>query len=175
MNVRIAGISRESVSDGPGFRSVIFFQGCPHHCPGCHNPQTRDLNGGDLKTIDWVIEELQINPLVSGVTLSGGEPFAQAEAAALIAERLKKHQLNLWVYSGFTWEELLADIEKPGYRQLLNLADVVVDGPFLIKQRDINLPYRGSKNQRLICVPESLATKQLVLWQETKYFERVKE
>lgn len=164
MNVRIAGISRESVSDGPGFRSVIFFQGCPHHCPGCHNPQTRDFNGGNLRTIDWVIEELQINPLISGVTFSGGEPFSQAEAAALIAERLKRRKLNLWVYSGFTWEELLADMEKPGYRTLLSLTDVVVDGPFLIKQRDINLPYCGSKNQRLIYAPKSFNNGQIELW-----------
>ncbi|MCE1255619.1 MAG: anaerobic ribonucleoside-triphosphate reductase activating protein [Anaerolineae bacterium] len=163
MEIRIAGISHESVSDGPGFRSVIFFQGCPHRCSGCHNTQTRDFDGGQLTRVESVLKDLQITPLISGITFSGGEPFAQAEAAAWLAERVKKLGLNLWVYSGFTWEELISDQATPGFSELIQLADVIVDGPYIKSQRNISQPYRGSTNQRMINVKQSLKNGQIIL------------
>ncbi len=156
MKVRIAGIADESVTDGAGLRLTLFFQGCPHACPGCHNPQTWSFAGGQEFDVDELIPTLRITPLLSGVTFSGGEPFAQAEAAARIAGYVKSRQLNLWVYTGYVWEELLTDIEKPGYRELICFADVIVDGPYKKELRSLALPYRGSTNQRIILVKQSL-------------------
>lgn len=156
MKVRIAGVTDESVTDGPGLRLTLFFQGCPHACPGCHNPQTWSFSGGQEFDVDVLISTLYITPLLSGVTFSGGEPFAQAEAAARIAAFVKSRSLNLWVYTGYVWEKLLTDIEKPGYRELIDFADIIVDGPYKKELRSLTLPYRGSTNQRIIWVKQSL-------------------
>lgn len=164
MKVRMAGIYNESLTDGPGLRITIFFQGCPHACPGCHNPKTWDFSGGQEYDLHEWIGSLQITPILSGVTFSGGEPFAQAEAAAYIAKFIKSQRLNLWVYSGYLWEELLMNIDKPGYRDLINLADVLVDGPFQKELRNLDLPYRGSANQRIILVRQSLVQDCVIEW-----------
>lgn len=164
MNVRIAGISPESVTDGPGLRAVLFFQGCTHACAGCHNPQTWDPTGGTESNVEELIGTFRITPLISGFTFSGGEPFLQAPAAAQIADFVKSRGLNLWVYTGFPWEELIRDLEKPGYRELIELADAIVDGPFRKELRDLSLPYRGSSNQRILAPRPSLEQKQVVLW-----------
>lgn len=163
--VRIAGVTTESVVDGPGIRSTIFFQGCPHACPGCHNPETWSDDGGKELEISELIGLLNINPLVTGVTFSGGDPFQQAPAAAALGSLLRKMGLNLWVYTGYTWEFLVKNLNRPGYQDLLNLAEVLVDGPFIREQRNLSLLFRGSANQRLIKVAESLVSGKIVAWE----------
>ncbi|HEY8464515.1 MAG TPA: anaerobic ribonucleoside-triphosphate reductase activating protein [Bacillota bacterium] len=162
--LRIAGITHESVVDGPGLRITIFFQGCQHACPGCHNPQTWSIQGGTEYRLAELIPQLKITPLITGVTFSGGEPFLQAEAGAELGEILKTSGLGLWVYTGFTWEELLDNLQNPGYRKLLAVADVVVDGPYREDLKRNSLPFRGSANQRLILVRESLAEGKIIEW-----------
>ncbi len=153
MNIRISGLVNDSIVDGPGFRYTVFTQGCPHHCPGCHNPQTHDFEGGkDMDTAD-IVRKFLDNPLLDGITLSGGEPFCQCAACAELARAAKKAGLNVWAYSGYTFEQLM---EKPEARELLETADVLVDGPFILAQRTLDAHWRGSKNQRLIDVPASL-------------------
>jgi len=162
MQVRIAGIIHESVTDGPGVRSVVFFQGCQRACPGCHNPHTWKLDGGEQTDTQQVMARLKITPLISGITLSGGEPFLQAEAAAEIAQFARSAGLDVWVFTGNTWEDLLAGLDKPGYRELVEAADVIVDGPYQQDLRDLSLAYRGSRNQRIIRVRESLEAAQVM-------------
>lgn len=159
---RIAGVTTESVVDGPGLRSTIFFQGCPHGCPGCHNPDTWRSDGGKEINSTGLLELLKLNPLVTGVTFSGGEPFQQARFAAALGKRLRELGLSLWVYTGYTWEFLLANLNRPGYKELLELAEVLVDGSFIREQQDLGLPFRGSRNQRLIKVQESLAKGSII-------------
>jgi len=173
MKVQIAGVAQESVTDGPGVRSVIFFQGCPHACPGCHNPQTWDPAGGREYDCETLLKTLVLTPLLSGVTLSGGEPFLQAEAAARIAKFVKSGgisslRMNVWVYTGFVWEQLLRDADKPGYRSLISLADAIVDGPYRKDLRDLSLPYRGSSNQRILLPGLSLEQGRAVPWNPEK-------
>lgn len=165
LSMRLAGVVHESITDGPGVRSTIFFQGCPHACAGCHNPHTWSSASGKAFTLEVLLAELRLSPLLSGVTFSGGEPFAQAPAAARLANLLKARQLDLWVYTGYVWEQLVADLARPGYAELLRLADVVVDGPYQQALRDLALPYRGSRNQRIILAGPSLAQGSVVEWQ----------
>lgn len=157
MQIRIAGTVSESIVDGPGFRYVIFTQGCPHNCPGCHNPQTHDFGGGKLIDTDELFNECLDDPLNKGVTFSGGEPFCQAEPLAELAERFKANGLSIWSYSGWTFEELLEkSTREETVKRLLSLIDVLVDGRFLEDQKTLILQFRGSANQRLIDVPASL-------------------
>lgn len=148
--IRLAGVEPESIVDGRGFRYVIFVQGCPHHCPGCHNPQTHSFEGGILESPERFLSEMKENPLLRGVTFSGGEPFSQAQALSYLAKRIKEETtLDLTVFSGWTYEELLA---KKDYwtDQLLTLSDYLIDGPFIKEQMDLSLQFRGSSNQRVI-------------------------
>ena len=155
MKIRISGIVNDSVVDGPGFRLAVFTQGCPHRCPGCHNPQTHDFEGGREIDTQEIIEKLRGNPLLDGITLSGGEPFCQGAACAELASAAHALGLNVWTYSGYTYEQLLAgDAEQ---RALLAETDVLVDGPFVLPQRTLELRFRGSANQRLIDVKASAA------------------
>lgn len=155
MKIRISGIVNDSVVDGPGFRLAVFTQGCPHHCAGCHNPQTHDFEGGREIDTQEIIEKLRGNPLLDGITLSGGEPFCQGAACAELASATHALGLNVWTYSGYTYEQLLAgDAEQ---RALLAETDVLVDGPFVLPQRTLELRFRGSANQRLIDVKASAA------------------
>ncbi len=153
-HLRVAGTIPESIVDGPGIRYVLFVQGCPHGCPGCHNPQTHDFAGGQDSDTDLVLQDILKRPYVKAVTLSGGEPFCQAEALAELAAPLKEKGFHLMCYSGFTLEQLL---ERPDARPLLEQLDVLVDGPFVESQKDISLRFRGSANQRVLDVPASLA------------------
>ncbi|MEA4910213.1 MAG: anaerobic ribonucleoside-triphosphate reductase activating protein [Anaerolineaceae bacterium] len=162
IRLRIAGVVPESVSDGPGLRTTIFFQGCPHACPGCHNPHTWRFDGGREYSLHALLESLPLNFLISGVTFSGGEPFAQAVGAARLAACIKAVKPNLWVYSGYCWEDLLARRSEPGFGELIEHIDVLVDGPYRQELRSTSLPFRGSSNQRLICVPESLRAGRVV-------------
>lgn len=161
--MRLAGIVPESVVDGPGVRFVVFAQGCPHHCHGCHNPQTWDPEGGKEITVKEIIKMLKKKRKeIQGITLSGGEPFIQAEEMASLAREAKKMELDVVVYTGYIYEELLA-LSLPGRKELLDLADVLVDGPFLIEYKDIALAFRGSSNQRVINLPATQGKGKVVL------------
>lgn len=151
MKIRIAGTVPESVVDGPGIRFVVFVQGCPHHCPGCHNPETHDFQGGGLVTISSLEQDLKERPLVTGLTISGGEPFCQAGECAELARAGKTLGKDVVVYSGYTYEQIqqMATQDK-GVADLLSLTDILIDGPYLQDQRDLSLPFRGSANQRMI-------------------------
>ncbi|MDO4270512.1 MAG: anaerobic ribonucleoside-triphosphate reductase activating protein [Eubacteriales bacterium] len=162
--IRIAGTVGESIVDGPGFRYTLFTQGCPHHCPGCHNPQTHDFAGGQNADLDDLLRDMCRNPLVSGVTFSGGEPFCQPEPLYLLAVELKKKGKHLMAYTGYTFEQLLSQSD-PFVQKLLSQLDLLVDGPFIEAERDIDLKFRGSANQRVLDVPKSLAANAPV-WAE---------
>lgn len=162
--LRIAGTIQDSIVDGPGIRYVIFTQGCPHHCPGCHNPQTHDPAGGREADTEEILSQIWKNPLLSGVTFSGGEPFMQAEGLVPIAEAVKDRQKNLMIYTGYLYEDLLK-MESPAVQRLLLLADILVDGPFVLAERDLTLQYRGSANQRVIDLPKTRMSKEIVLYQ----------
>ena len=147
--IRVSGIVDESIVDGPGLRYVVFTQGCPHHCKGCHNPQTHSFEGGYLLSAEAALDQLQENPLLSGITLSGGEPFEQAEALCALAEGARALGKNVMTYTGYVFEELLARRDAWTDR-LLELTDVLVDGPYKEELRDLELQFRGSSNQRLL-------------------------
>ena len=148
--LRVAGVIEESIVDGPGIRFVLFLQGCRLHCPGCQNPQTWDFNGGTLVPSDEVFARIRENPLVHGVTFSGGEPFEQAEALLPLAKELKAQGYHLMAFSGFTLEQL---VQKPECRALLEQLDLLVDGPFIEAQKSLDLRFRGSRNQRILNMP----------------------
>lgn len=164
--MKIASYIQDSIVDGPGLRFTLFTQGCPHRCEGCHNPDTHDPEGGRELGVGEIIRTLLSNPLTDGLTLSGGEPFAQAADCAEIARAAISNGLNVWAYSGWTFEELLQD---PAQRELLELCDVLVDGRFLLPQRSLTLSWRGSENQRVLDVKKSLAAGEPVLWENTRY------
>ncbi|MBP2644841.1 MAG: NrdG: anaerobic ribonucleoside-triphosphate reductase activating protein [Firmicutes bacterium] len=165
MEIRIAGTVKESVVDGPGIRYVIFTQGCPHRCSGCHNPKTHDPAEGLVTTTGELYAEIAAAKLIRGVTFSGGEPFIQPEPLAALAAKIKELGLNLVTYSGYTFEELLVMAEdNPAIHTLLRHTDLLVDGPFKAEQRDIGLAFRGSRNQRLIDVKTSLALGHITPW-----------
>lgn len=164
MEVRIAGTEAESIVDGPGFRFAIFTQGCPHGCPGCHNPQTHDFAGGKTMAIDELLTAACRNPLLSGVTFSGGEPFCQPEPLYHLAVALREKKKHLMAYSGYTFEQLLA-LPDPFVKKLLGQLDLLVDGPFIEAERNIDLKFRGSANQRVLDVQKSLAAGKAV-WDE---------
>lgn len=159
--LNLAGIVSDSIVDGPGIRTTIFCQGCPHHCPGCHNPETWAFGTGTDMDEQTVFEIIKSNPLCRGVTFSGGEPFSQAEAFSRLASLLKESGYEVAAYSGFTFEELLAG--TPEQRTLLERIDILIDGPFLLKERSLDLNFRGSRNQRILNVPESLRAGRAVL------------
>ena len=165
MQLRLAGIVKESVVDGPGIRMVVVVQGCPHHCPGCHNPDSHDPDGGYESSTEEIIEALPDGKLVSGVTLSGGEPFAQVEAMAVVAAAAKKRGLSVVVYTGYRLEELQKKAEQePAILSLLQATDILVDGPYEQERRDLDLAFRGSSNQRLIDVAASLLQGRVIEW-----------
>ena len=162
--MRIAGTVQDSIVDGPGFRFTVFTQGCSHHCPGCHNPQTHDPSGGTEHTVEEILERMRSNPLTDGLTLSGGEPFEQPEDCLLLAQGAHGAGLNVWSYTGYLFE-FLRDQGTEAQKALLRELDVLVDGPFLLEQRTLSLPWRGSRNQRVIDVPKSLENGDVVLFQ----------
>ncbi len=151
----LAGITKESIVDGPGIRLVIFFQGCPHRCPGCHNPETHPFKEGTLTSIEAVLALIRKNPLLAGVTLSGGEPFVHME---IVLEFIKKFKvefpkLNLGAYTGYTYEELLAFEDQKLVNEILSKLNFLIDGKFILTER-AELPYRGSKNQRYLILEQ---------------------
>ena len=158
--MRIAGIVQDSIVDGPGFRMTVFAQGCPHHCSGCHNPQTHDFAGGREEDAAEILRQMRDNPLLDGVTLSGGEPFCQAEACTEIAKGAHSAGLNVWCYTGYSFEELISGKEE--WKSLLEEIDVLVDGRFILERRTLECKWRGSSNQRLIDVKKSLETGKII-------------
>ena len=161
--MRIAGTVQDSIVDGPGFRFVLFTQGCPHHCEGCQNPQTHDPAGGTEISTEEIVGQILSNPLTDGVTFSGGEPFEQAAECAVIARQAREQGLNVWTYTGYTFEQLAEKMKTDkGTEELLVLTDVLVDGRFVLAQKSFDVPWRGSRNQRLIDVPQSLAAGRAV-------------
>ena len=156
----LAGLVNDSIVDGPGIRMTVFAQGCPHHCHGCHNPETWAFGCGTPMEEERIPEIVRTNPLCRGVTFSGGEPFAQAEGFAKLGRLLKQAGYEVASYSGYTFEQLLDGTDAQ--RELLGTIDVLIDGPFLLSQRSLEIPFRGSKNQRIIDVPKSLAAGEAV-------------
>jgi len=164
--LRLFGEVKESITDGPGLRYAIFAQGCPHYCVGCHNPESHSFTDGYLMSGEEILEEILKNPLLDGVTFSGGEPFMQAEEFAQIAEVVRSHGLSVIVFSGYTYEELLdLSKERKGYLDLLIHVDILIDGRFEIENKSMDLRFRGSTNQRAIDVQKSLASGEIALFQ----------
>ncbi len=162
--IRLAApLQYESIADGPGFRIVLWTQGCRMKCPGCHNPQTHDIHGGQEYYIEDIKLELKENwKHHDGITLSGGDPFLQPQECYEIAAYAKNILgLNIWAYCGQTYEQLMED---PNKRQLLEICDYLVDGPFILAEADRTLQFRGSKNQRIINVQETLARGEIILY-----------
>ena len=166
MALRLAGIARESIVDGPGIRVVLFCQGCLRHCEGCHNPGTWDLEAGSLVSIDGVEDLIRTNPLCRGVTFSGGEPFLQAGELFRLSQRLKGYELA--AYTGFTLEELFKDGTQE-QKKLLSVLDVLIDGPFVLAERSLDLSFRGSRNQRILNMPESLKAGRAILEMSSRW------
>ena len=156
----LSGIVSDSIVDGPGIRTTIFSQGCPHHCPGCHNPETWDFGCGTEVPVEALVDIVRENPLCRGVTFSGGEPFAQAAGFAKLAKLLKEKGYEVASYSGYTFEELLEGSEDQ--KTLLESIDILIDGPFLLSQKSLEIAFRGSRNQRILDVKKSLAAEKAV-------------
>ncbi len=166
MELRISGVVDDSIVDGKGLRYTIFTQGCPHGCPGCQNPQTHDFSGGTLIETAKLLEEILENPMLKGVTFSGGEPFCQPAPLAQLAKQIHQapgKKLDITVFTGFTWEELrLMEQDDPNISALLQQTDVLIDGRYDASQKDLTLLFRGSRNQRVIDVPRSLEKGRIV-------------
>jgi len=162
--IRIAGIIKESIVDGPGIRMVVFAQGCRHNCPGCHNPQTHSFDGGTLVTVEHILEQAKKNPLLDGITFSGGEPFEQAEVFAVLARKAREFNLDIMTYTGYTYEQLTdgSDRQK-GWRALLDETDILVDGRFELEKKNLLLKFRGSENQRIIDLKKTRESGRVVL------------
>ena len=162
--IRLAGIINESIVDGPGIRMVLFAQGCKHQCNGCHNPETHSFSGGTLYSIEWILAQVRKNPLLDGITFSGGEPFEQAEVFAKLAYKAKQLGLNIMTYTGYTLENLREDSStNTGWIELLNGTDMLVDGRFELKKRNMLLKFRGSENQRIIDVKNTTIQNEIVM------------
>ncbi|HEY9062753.1 MAG TPA: anaerobic ribonucleoside-triphosphate reductase activating protein [Pseudobacteroides sp.] len=161
--IRIAGVVKESIVDGPGIRYVIFSQGCRHNCRGCHNPHTHSFDGGSLVDVDAIINEMRKNPLLDGITLSGGEPFEQAEGFAQLARKARDCGYSVMTYTGYSYEHILKyRHQRSGWDELFENSDVIVDGKYEENKRNLMLSYRGSENQRVIDVGQSIAMNKVV-------------
>lgn len=163
--IRMCGVEPESIVDGPGFRYVVFVQGCPHHCEGCHNPESHAFDGGYDLSVGELYDEIKKNPFLGGVTFSGGEPFCQAKELLALAKMLKSDGINLMCFTGFTLDELEAkNCKDESVKELLGLIDILVDGKFVLGERNLTLLYRGSENQRVIDMNKTREQGEVVLW-----------
>ncbi|MDR3037093.1 MAG: anaerobic ribonucleoside-triphosphate reductase activating protein [Coriobacteriales bacterium] len=161
-HIQLYGTADDSIVDGPGIRFAVFTQGCKHSCPGCHNPTAQPFGGGTPVTTDALWAKVENNPLLAGITLTGGEPFEQAEALIDLARRARAKGLTVWAFTGYLYEELTAGVPTVAASRLLEQVDVLVDGPYQEELRSLDLLWRGSSNQRLIDVPASLVVGQAV-------------
>jgi len=166
--IRLAGIVGDSIVDGPGIRVAIFTQGCPHHCEGCHNPQSWAFDGGYEMDIEDIYTKICSNPLARGVTFSGGEPFCQAAPLCELAQMIKDRGLELAIYTGYVFEELQA-MNDESVNGLIELADIIVDGPFIRARRNLDLKFRGSDNQRIINIKKTLQSGSVVIDDSTRW------
>ena len=149
--LRLSGLVEESIVDGPGLRFVVFVQGCPHHCEGCHNPQTHSFQDGYIEILDYIFQQSRQNPLLTGITFSGGEPFCQPEPLAALGRMVRAVGGNVITYTGYVYEDLLEMAkENPGIGKLLSVTNQLIDGPYVESLRDLTLPFRGSSNQRIL-------------------------
>ena len=161
MKIRLAAyLQPDSIVDGEGVRTVLWTQGCPHHCPGCHNASTWDFDDGALIDVEDVIHELKKIKNQDGITLSGGDPVCQADACYEISKAAHEMGLNVWCYTGYTYEQMLTN---PKARHLLEQVDVLVDGRFVQEEKSYDIYFRGSRNQRIIDVQQSLQKEQIML------------
>ena len=160
--MKISGIVEESIVDGPGIRFTIFFQGCTHNCYKCHNPNTHDINKGKEISVDQLICNIKELPYIDGVTLSGGDPLMQIEECVELCKKIKQLNLNIMVYTGYTYETLLK-MSNPKYQELLKYIDYLVDGPFIYSLLDLTLKYKGSSNQRIIDIKETKKNNKIVI------------
>lgn len=168
--LRIYGLVSDSIVDGPGLRYAIFVQGCTHHCPGCHNPESQPSSGGTVYTIDELYAQIKANGLVNNVTFSGGEPFQQPKACAALAARLKHDGYGIWAYTGYLYEDLKRmEQHNPAIGDFLQHIDVLVDGPYKEALHSYDATWRGSTNQRLIDVPASLASNTTIEWEQPTF------
>lgn len=149
----------DSAVDGPGLRMVLWFQGCLFACEGCHNPSTWQIDGGEVYEIDDILEEIRKHKHLDGITLSGGDPMFQSHALAVLLPEIKEMGLNVWMYSGDRYENLL---KQKDFIDIYRYIDTLVDGRFVLSLRDLTLKYRGSTNQRLINVQESISKDEIV-------------
>ncbi len=165
MEIRIAGTVNDSIVDGPGLRFTVFAQGCPHNCEGCHNPHTHDLKGGKVCDTGEIVSLFLQNPLIDGISLSGGEPFCQAKACAELAREAKKNSLDVITYTGYDFEYLLENADDDnGYMALLQATDYLIDGRFVLSEKSLELRFKGSKNQRILDVKSSLEQGKAVAY-----------
>ncbi|NFG22393.1 anaerobic ribonucleoside-triphosphate reductase activating protein [Clostridium botulinum] len=163
--IRLSGIAYESLVNGPGIRRVFFSQGCNHNCKGCFNPDTHDFNGGEERNIDELIEDVLCNPMIKGITFSGGDPFERADEFSYMAKIFKENNKNIWCYTGYTFEYINDNLERnKGWKDLINNLDVLVDGKFEEDKNEDGLKFKGSSNQRIIDVKESLKSNKVVIF-----------
>lgn len=164
--IRLAGLLHDSITDGPGLRFVVFTQGCPHHCKECHNPETWNYNGGKMYSAQEILESLKKNPLTKGVTFSGGDPMEQAGELVYLAHEMKNAGYEVACYTGYLFEDLLKDESEKAFLQEI---DVLVDGPFVLKEKSLGLKFKGSRNQRVINVKKSLKQGKVVLEKDERW------
>lgn len=162
MMMRMYGLEQNSYVDGPGIRMAIFFQGCLHKCEGCHNPGSWPMYGGEKVDINDLMKKMANDPLLDGITLSGGEPFLQPQPALELARFARQKGLSVWCYTGYTFEQISE--WQDNRKTLLQNIDVLVDGPFKLEEKSLDVPWRGSRNQRLIDVKKSLEKGEVVLY-----------
>ena len=162
--IRLAGIAYESLVNGSGMRRVFFSQGCRHNCKGCFNPDTHDFQGGEERDMDELIKDVLDNPILKGVTFSGGDPLERAEEFSYMAKKFKENGLSVWSFTGYTFEYILDHLDdRKGWREFINNIDVLIDGKFDENKMEDGIKFRGSSNQRIIDVPKSLEQKEIVL------------
>ena len=164
--INLFGTANDSIVDGPGLRYVVFTQGCPHKCKGCHNPESQEFQDNKIMEVDDIVDDVKSNPLVQGVTLSGGEPFSQVEPCAELAEKLKAQGYNIWCYTGALYENHAEEAkDNEAVAKLLDNLDVLVDGPFIEEKMSYSADWRGSTNQRLIDMNKTREAGKVVLYE----------
>lgn len=164
--LRLYGTATDSIVDGPGLRYAVFTQGCSHGCKGCHNPESQPFEGGYVASLEALVSDIKANKLIKGVTLTGGEPFDQAEPILVLARMLKESGYNLWIYSGYLYENLMSGYPHSCAPDILALCDVLVDGPFIEALNSYDLRWKGSSNQRVIDLRKTEQAGRIVLWEE---------
>ncbi|MGI6105332.1 MAG: anaerobic ribonucleoside-triphosphate reductase activating protein [Raoultibacter sp.] len=164
-DILLYGTQEDSIVDGPGLRFCIFTQGCKHNCPGCHNPESQNLEGGYKASLESLYEEIRANKIIQGVTFSGGEPLLQTRACLALAKQLSQQGFNIWLYSGYLYEDIMGGSLGSEARELLSYCDVLVDGPFIESLHVYDLLWRGSTNQRVIDIKKSAQAGQVTLWE----------